>query len=99
MFPPSFIRHLIRTTRLLLIGTTVAAIVSALGVICMLFALTQKASWEFIVIALLFLVLADVSRCKAIQHRRHLRLWKLYLRDYTRHQPRHQPRQKSEQSV
>jgi hypothetical protein len=87
MFPPSFIRHLIRTTRLLLIGTSAAAIVSALGVIAMLFALTQKATWEFVVIALLFLVLADVARCKAIQHHRHLRLWKLYLRDYSRHQP------------
>lgn len=76
MIPPSFIHHLIRTTRVLLIGSCLAAITCAAITAVMLYALSQKVTWEFAFIAGCSLVLADVARCKALQHYRKLSYWK-----------------------
>lgn len=83
MFPPSCIRQLIRQTKLLVIGYSTCAIIAAVGVAVMLYAIAKNPQWEFVVIGLINFVLADVARCKAIQQWQQLGYFKVMLRDFS----------------
>ena len=73
MLPQSYINSLIRVTiALLVINATIAILCTGI-VAVMLFAIVKNAQWEFALIALVSLVIADCTRTLAIRQARQLR--------------------------
>ena len=80
-FPANLCRQMSRNYFLLGIATALASVISAAATAAALYGLTKTPAAEFVIIALLCLILADVARCHAIKQFRSYQLWINYLRD------------------